>query len=162
MSHMSRERLPGGVFPRQLYPELSPNLVVEVLSPVNTKAEMSRKRLEYFHAGVEVVWIVDCVNRSVAVYTSPSSVKVFGEHDTVDCTQALPGFSSPVASFLPTWISASSKRNGIALTVDRRRRKLWSAGIYPRFGPPQGPHHPETTGCHAGSTQEPPFTALQR
>ncbi len=99
VAYGARERLPGGVFPSQLYPELSPNLVVDVLSPGNTKAEMSRKRLEYFHAGVEVVWIVDCVNRSVAVYTSPSCVKVFGEHETIDCTQILPGFSSPVSSF---------------------------------------------------------------
>lgn len=99
VAYVARERLPGGVFPSEPYPKLSPNLVVEVLSPSNTKAEMSRKRREYFHAGVDVVWIVDCVNRSVAVYTSPFSVKVFGEHETVDCTQALPGFSSPVSSF---------------------------------------------------------------
>ncbi len=99
VAYVARERLAGGVFPSEPFPELAPNLVVEVLSPSNTKAEMSRKRLEYFHAGVEVVWIVDCVNRSVAVYTSPSKVKVFGEQQTIDCTQVLPGFSSPVALF---------------------------------------------------------------
>ena len=92
-------RLPGGVFPTQLYPSIAPNLVVEVLSPGNTKAEMARKRLEYFHAGVELVWMVDCTHRSVAVYTSPSDVRVFGEDDAIDCGNVLPDFTSPVADF---------------------------------------------------------------
>ena len=60
---------------------------------------MARKRLEYFHAGVEVVWIVDCVNRSVAVFTSPAQVAVLGEHDTIECPAQLPGFASHVAQF---------------------------------------------------------------
>ncbi len=99
VAFVSRKRLPGGVFPPAPYPELAPNLVVEVLSPGNTAAEMARKRLEYFHAGVDVVWIVDCVNRSVAVYTSSSQVVVLGEQDAIDCAALLPGFSSPIAEF---------------------------------------------------------------
>lgn len=99
VAFVARRRLAGGKFPSEPYPHLAPNLVVEVLSPGNTSAEMARKRLEYFHAGVEVVWIVDCVNRSVAVFTSPSQVVVLGEQDTIDCTSQLPGFASPVAQF---------------------------------------------------------------
>jgi Uma2 family endonuclease len=53
VAFIEKNRLPGGGFPRQAYPALAPNLVGEVLSPGNTKAEMARKRLEYFHAGVE-------------------------------------------------------------------------------------------------------------
>jgi Uma2 family endonuclease len=67
--------------------------------PGNTKAEMTRKRLEYFHSGVELLWIVDCVHRSVAVYTSPSDVVVLGEQETIDGGELLPGFKSPVADF---------------------------------------------------------------
>lgn len=99
VAYVSRDRLPDGVFPKQPYPELAPNLAVEVLSPGNTKAEMSRKRLEYFHSGVELVWIVDCVNRSVAVYSSHSDVVVFGETDLIDGGSVLVGFSAPVNDF---------------------------------------------------------------
>ncbi len=99
VAYLSRERLPAGKIPADAYPRLAPNLVVEVLSRGNTKSEMMRKRLEYFHSGVEIVWIVDCVHRSVAVYTSPSEVQVLGEQDTVDAGIVLPEFSSLVADF---------------------------------------------------------------
>ncbi|MDZ4848777.1 MAG: Uma2 family endonuclease [Pirellulaceae bacterium] len=99
VAFVSLDRLPGGVFPTQPYPALAPNLVVEVLSPGNTKAEMTRKRLEYFHNGVQLVWIVDCENRSVAVYTSPSDFTVLGEQDAIDGGHVLHGFTVSVADF---------------------------------------------------------------
>jgi len=99
VAFVARDRLPGGVFPSQVYPQITPNLVVEVLSPGNTKAEMSRKRLEYFHAGVQVVWMVDCTNRSVAVFTSPTDVIVLGEEEVIDGGEAVPGFASRVGDF---------------------------------------------------------------
>lgn len=99
VAFVARDRLPGGTFPRQPYPALSPNLVVEVLSPGNTKSEMARKRFEYFHAGVQAIWIVDVVHRSVAVYTSMTDVNVLGEQDTITAGEILAGFSTPVAEF---------------------------------------------------------------
>lgn len=99
VAFVSTERLPGGKFPRDAYPAIAPDLAVEVLSPGNTKAEMSRKRIEYFHSGVRLVWLVDCVNRSVAVYTSPSTVTILGEESMIDGGDVLPGFTAPVAEF---------------------------------------------------------------
>ena len=99
VAFLHRDRLPGGEFPSEAHPRIAPNLVVEVLSPGNTKAEMARKRLEYFHAGVELVWIVDCPHRSIAVYRSPTDWVVLGETETIDGGAALPGFSSPIAAF---------------------------------------------------------------
>jgi hypothetical protein len=60
---------------------------------------MARKRLEYFLSAVELIWIVDCDHRSVAVYTSPTDLKILGEHDMIDGSKVLPGFSSPVCDF---------------------------------------------------------------
>ncbi len=60
---------------------------------------MTRKRLEYFHCNVQVVWIVDCIHRSVAVYTSLSKFKIYSEADTIDGGEALPGFTAQVADF---------------------------------------------------------------
>ncbi len=99
VAFLSRDRLPQGTFPRDVYPSIVPNFVVEVLSPGNTKAEMTRKRLEYFLNGVELVWIVDCTHRTVAVYTSPSDMKVLGDIDVINAGDVLTGFSSPVADF---------------------------------------------------------------
>jgi Uma2 family endonuclease len=99
IAFISTERLPGGRFPRTAFPAIAPDLVVEVLSPGNTKAEMSRKRVEYFHSGTRLVWMVDCTDRSVAVYTSPSAVRVFGEEDMIDGGDVLPEFSQAVADF---------------------------------------------------------------
>ena len=99
VAFLSRDRLPNGRFPEQAYPQLAPNLVVEVLSPGNTRAEMARKRMEYFLAGVELIWMVDCPNRSVAIYTSPTEFVVVGEADTIDGGTVLPGFSCAVADF---------------------------------------------------------------
>ena len=99
VAFVSRDRLPDGRVPREAYPALAPDLAVEVLSPGNTKAEMSRKRIEYFHSGTRLVWMVDCIDRSVAVYTSPSSVQVLREDDTITGGDVLPGFAHQVAEF---------------------------------------------------------------
>jgi len=97
VAFVSRDRLPDGRFPRDAYPAIAPDLVVEVLSPGNTRAEMARKRIEYFHSQVKLVWIVDCVDRSVAVYTSPHQVRVLNEEATLDGGDVLAGFSCAVS-----------------------------------------------------------------
>jgi Uma2 family endonuclease len=96
---LSKQRLPEGKIPTEPYPSLAPELVVEVLSLSNTKGEMSRKRREYFQAGVRLVWMVDLRNRSVAVYTSPLDVKILYEEHTISGGDVLPGFEVPVAEF---------------------------------------------------------------
>ncbi len=48
---------------------------------------------------LDVVWMVDCLNRSVAVYTSPSAVQVLGETDTIDGGSAVHGFTARVSDF---------------------------------------------------------------
>jgi Uma2 family endonuclease len=99
VAFLSRERLPGGRFPQELYPQLVPELVVEVLSPGNTQGEMNRKRLEYFENGVRLLWLVDCAHRTVAVYTSMAHVVVLGEEDTIDGDSVIKGFSARVKDF---------------------------------------------------------------
>jgi len=99
VAFLSRERFPGGQFPQEAYPSLAPDLAVEVLSPSNTKAEMMRKRIEYFHSGVRLVWIVDCRSRSVAVYTSPVDVTVLDEEASITGGEVLSGFQCAVAEF---------------------------------------------------------------
>lgn len=97
VAFLHRERLPDGKFPKEPYPSLAPNLAVEVLSPGNTLAEMTRKRTEYLHAGVQLVWIVDCVHRTIAVYNSEGQRAILKETDTLGGATVLPGFECLVA-----------------------------------------------------------------
>ena len=60
---------------------------------------MNRKRLEYFDNGVQLLWIVDCVHRTVAVYTSTADFVVLGVEDSIDGGTVIDGFSVSVKDF---------------------------------------------------------------
>jgi Uma2 family endonuclease len=92
----SWDRLPGRRRPAPPVPHLAPNLAVEVLSRSNTPGEMVAKRQDYFAAGVELVWEIDPVARTVAVYTSPTQSTVLRAADTLDGGAVLPGFTLPL------------------------------------------------------------------
>jgi len=59
----------------------------------NTKAEMNRKRQEYFQAGVRLVWEIDPDARTVAVYTGPEQCTTLTQDQTLDGGDVLPGFT---------------------------------------------------------------------
>ncbi|MEQ1828847.1 MAG: Uma2 family endonuclease [Pirellula sp.] len=99
VAFVHRDRFQHGKLPTDLYPSVAPNLVVEVLSDGNTRGEMNRKRLEYFHAGVQLVWIVDLANRTIAIYRSSSSYRLVGEEDLINGEDVLPGFECKVQEF---------------------------------------------------------------
>jgi len=93
VAFLSWSRVPDGRVPTEPIPQLAPDLVVEVLSRSNTKAEMHRKRQEYFAAGVEVVWEVDPETRTVAVYQKgQDQPMVFDQTRTIECGGSLAGF----------------------------------------------------------------------
>jgi Uma2 family endonuclease len=76
--------------------DFAPALAVEVLSPSNTKEEMKQKLRDYFQAGCKLVWFVDPDKRTVAVYSSPDSLVILTEEDTLDGGIVLVGFSLPL------------------------------------------------------------------
>ncbi len=90
-------RMPGGRIPREPVPDLVPNFVIEVLSQGNTYAEMSRKRREYFHAGVELLWMVDHRSRTVTVFRTPQNATVFTEGQNLDGGNILQGWQVDIA-----------------------------------------------------------------
>lgn len=89
-AYFSWKRLPGGNIPDGFAPAVVPDLAVEVLSPSNTLAEMSRKRREYFQAGVRMVWMIDLSERTVAVYTSDTECRVLQDNETLSGGDVLP------------------------------------------------------------------------
>ena len=97
VAFVSWQRLPDGKVPDAPVPEIVPDIAVEVLSEGNTYAEMSRKRREYFHAGVRQVWMVDPNKRTVAVYTDIMRYEVFDEVAELSGGDVLPGLVIPLS-----------------------------------------------------------------
>jgi Uma2 family endonuclease len=96
LSFISWDRMPTREYPATPIADVVPNLAVEVRSAGNRPAEMARKRREYFLAGVQIVWEIDPVARTVTVYTSPDVFKALTEADTLDGGDVLPGFTLPL------------------------------------------------------------------
>jgi len=88
----SWDRLPNGKIPAQPIPDMVPNFVIEVLSISNTYTEMSRKRREYFHAGVQLLWMVHPRERTVTIYRSAQKFAVIPEGDTITGDSVLPNW----------------------------------------------------------------------
>jgi Uma2 family endonuclease len=94
----SWDRLPGRRRSGEAIPVQTPDLVVEVLSPSNTAAEMARKRDEYFRAGVRLLWEINPRTRTVREYTTASQSRDLTAADTLDGRDVLPGFTLPLAN----------------------------------------------------------------
>jgi len=90
---ISWTHFPGHRLPSEPIPDLCPDLAVEVLSESNTRAEMERKRREYFAAGARLVWEVDPSTRTVEVFTAPDQSTKLAENQSLDGGDALPGFA---------------------------------------------------------------------
>lgn len=93
----SWERLLRRRIPKEPIPTLSPDLAVEVLSRDNTRKEMQRKCHDYFEAGVQLVWYVDPVQRTVRVFTSAERSTLLRNSQVLTGGNVLPGFAVPVS-----------------------------------------------------------------
>jgi Uma2 family endonuclease len=97
VSFISWQRLPDRTFPREDIWTVAPDLVVEVISRGNTREEMDRKLIDYFAAGVRLVWYVYPAVSEVRVYASATKFATLGGADTLDGGKVLPGFQLPLA-----------------------------------------------------------------
>jgi Uma2 family endonuclease len=94
ISFVRWERAPQrGVIPDEPIADMAPDLAVEVLSKGNRRGEMNRKLREYFLAGVQVVWFVNPVRRTVQVFTAPDESTVLTEDQMLEGGDLLPGLT---------------------------------------------------------------------
>jgi len=98
VSYYSYARVPRGRRPKG-YPGVSPELVIEVLSPTDTWARILRKVSEYLEAGVVVVCVVNPNQSKVFVYRSDSPAEELVEEDEFTLPDLLPDFRVPVGRF---------------------------------------------------------------
>ena len=88
-------RIPPGT---QGYPNLAPDLAVEVKSPSNSYPEMQRKAEMWLNFGSRQVWVADPEHTTLTRYASGAAPVVLGPDDTIDGGDLLPGFTAPVWS----------------------------------------------------------------
>jgi Uma2 family endonuclease len=72
--------------------DVVPNIMGEAVSPTNTAEEIEVKILEYFAAGVQLVWVIYPRQERIYVYESPTKVHVLQMGDELDGGAVLPGF----------------------------------------------------------------------
>lgn len=88
---------------RMRFIEGPPTFAAEVRSENDygdhAELEMAAKRADYFQAGTLVVWDVDPLAETVAVYraSNPNTPVVFRQGDSADAEPALPGWRMAVA-----------------------------------------------------------------
>ena len=80
----------------QGYPELAPDLAVEVKSPGNSNPEMAAKCRMWLSYGSRVAITLDPATIRAMVYRPNSEPLLLGEDDVLDLDDLLPGFSCPV------------------------------------------------------------------
>jgi Uma2 family endonuclease len=91
---VSSARLPADL---RGYPELAPDLVVEVASPSQSGPSIVEKAALYLEVGVRLVWIVDPVQRTVHVRHAEGGDRILTEHDAIEGEDVLPGFRLPIS-----------------------------------------------------------------
>lgn len=92
------ERLPS---PDELgFYRLTPDIVVEVISPTDRASEVLAKAMMWLDAGARLVWVADPETRTVTVYHPDRSSRLLTGADELSGGEVLPDFRVPVASLL--------------------------------------------------------------
>jgi Uma2 family endonuclease len=94
IAYVSRERFAGPM--PDGFPELAPDLAVEVRSPTDRTGSIVAKVGDWLTAGTQLVWVVDPPRESVVVYCADGSVNVLGVNETLSGDTLLPGFALPL------------------------------------------------------------------
>lgn len=85
---------PNGIGPGWI--SAAPDLVVEILSPSETAADLDAKVRDYFASGTRLLWVIDPIARAVDVLTPDMRARL-AETETLEGADVLPAFALPVA-----------------------------------------------------------------
>lgn len=91
VAFISRHRLPPQLSPEG-YLESMPDIVVEVVSRVDTQAYLTRKINDYLRAGVTIVWLVDPAKRMLVEHRADREPVSYDGTATVELPELIPGF----------------------------------------------------------------------
>lgn len=102
----SWNHFPGRALPAGGVLDVPADLVVEILSPSNTRTEMEQKRQEYFASGTQLYWEVLPETRQVKVFTDANTHTLLGENDSLVGEPVLPEFVLSIQE----WFSRAGNR----------------------------------------------------
>jgi Uma2 family endonuclease len=98
VAFIRRDRLPD---PEPLgFPDLAPDLVVEVLSPGDRPGEVLAKVADWLSAGTRLVWVVDPLRRVARVYRQDGSESIVTAERALEGEDVLPGFACPLEAVM--------------------------------------------------------------
>jgi Uma2 family endonuclease len=98
IAFIRRERLPD---PEPTgFPELAPDLAVEVLSPGDRPGEVLAKVADWLSAGTRLVWVIDPDRRAARVYRDDGSENILTPEQTLDGEDVIPGFECRLGEIL--------------------------------------------------------------
>ena len=78
------------------FPEIPPDLAVEIKSPSNSWPEITEKAYMWLCYGAQQAWVADPATATVTIYRLNTAPVTLGEDDILDGGDLLPGFSTPV------------------------------------------------------------------
>lgn len=79
------------------FPDLAPDLAVEVLSPGDRPGEVLTKVADWLSGGSRLVWVIDPARRVARVYRQDGSERIVTADEALDGEDVVPGFSCLVA-----------------------------------------------------------------
>ena len=98
LAFIRRERLPD---PDPTgFPDLAPDLVVEVLSPSDRPGEVLAKVADWLSAGTRLVWVVDPERRLARAYRHDGTEASVTGAEALDGEDVLPGFACSLEAIL--------------------------------------------------------------
>jgi len=78
--------------------DVIPDLAIEVVSPTNSASEVMRKVMDYFRAGVRVVWFIYPLEGLVQIFESATASRIIDKEGILEGGEVLPGFQLPLAT----------------------------------------------------------------
>jgi Uma2 family endonuclease len=97
ISFVKQENLPKRF---RSYPEIAPDLAIEVTSPGDKDYEIEAKIAEYQKAGVSLIWIIHPISRRVDVYRLENRLRpqIYMGDDELNGEGIIPGFKLMVSA----------------------------------------------------------------
>src|SRR5579885_2336025 len=75
----------------------APDLIVEVVSPSQSRADMAERIQHWLAAGTRLAWVIWRASQTVDVWQPDESLRTLTARDTLDGLDVVPGFTMPVA-----------------------------------------------------------------
>jgi len=94
--YVGPERVPDTGVPEAFW-NVAPDLAAEIVSPGERADDVREKVRDYLAAGTRLVWLVYPRTREVVVFTPDGLARTYGDGDSLEGFEALPGFGRAAA-----------------------------------------------------------------